>query len=423
MNNTLETRQAEHAVPTPSVLNTFLKGVRILDLSQYIPGPMATLMLSDMGAEVLKVEPPHGDGMQDLGPRDEDGRPVFYNALNAGKAVCRLNLKDNSDRSQFLDLLEEADVVIEGFRSGVMERLGVDYPVLRGRNPGIILCSVSGYGVGTSRSAEAGHDVNYLAMSGVLHRNGRDLPAYFDPPISDVGGALFAAIAILGALNRRLRTGEGCHIDMALADTIMPMQLMQVADFGANGTVPERGTTYLNGGAAYYQIYATKDDQHVALGSVEPKFWTAFCEASDRTDWIARISDPLPQEALINELEAYFGDLSASEVKSRYKGVDCCLSMVKDLHAAIADRQVSERQLVRHGPGGDLQSLFPAWIDGSPSGLRQTGTHESGPVWACPQKSVWRADWMGLRFANSLRRTELMSLYKRITKFLTGAPS
>ena len=97
--------------------------------------------------------------------------------------------------------------------------------------------------------------------------------------------------------------------------------------------------------------------------------------------------------------------------------------MVKDLHAAIADRQVSERQLVRHGPGGDLQSLFPAWIDGSPSGLRQTGTHESGPVWACPQKSVWRADWMGLRFANSLRRTELMSLYKRITKFLTGAPS
>ena len=141
-------------MPTPSVLNTFLKGVRILDLSQYIPGPMATLMLSDMGAEVLKVEPPHGDGMQDLGPRDEDGRPVFYNALNAGKAVCRLNLKDNSDRSQFLDLLEEADVVIEGFRSGVMERLGIDYPVLRGRNPGIILCSVSGYGVGTSRSAE-----------------------------------------------------------------------------------------------------------------------------------------------------------------------------------------------------------------------------------------------------------------------------
>src|SRR5690606_25173166 len=140
---------------------------------------------------------------------------------------------------------------------GVMKRLGIDYPVLSAHNPGIILCSISGYGVGTTMSAAAGHDANYMALMGALHRNGTDKPVFFDPPISDVAGSLFAALAIVGALHGRTATGKGCEIDLALADTVMPLQMMQVAAFGANGTVPGRRTTYLNGGAAYYQVYAT----------------------------------------------------------------------------------------------------------------------------------------------------------------------
>lgn len=373
--------QPEQVALVPSVLGTFLKGIRIIDLSQYIPGPMATLFLSDMGAEVLKIEPPQGDGMRDLGPRDRDGNPVFYNALNAGKSVCQLNLKDSGDRAIFLDLLVDADVVIEGFRTGVLERLGIDYPVLRRKKASIILCSVSGYGVGSSRAADAGHDVNYLALSGVLHRNGTDRPMYFDPPVSDVAGALFAAMTILGALNRRSRTGEGCHIDLALADTLMPMQLMQVADYGANGTVPQSGGTYLNGAAAYYQVYATKDAQHVALGAVEPKFWAAFCQASGRPDWIPRISDPMPQTSLIGELTTYFGGLTLKDVVTLYRGVDCCLSVVNDLGAALNEDHVAERRLVCRGESGDLQSLFPAWIDGSPSSVRVSAVRATPPTW------------------------------------------
>lgn len=374
-------RQQQDAEWTPSILGTFLKGVKIIDLSQYIPGPMATLFLSDMGAQVLKVEPPHGDGMQTLGPRDPDGQPVFYNALNAGKSVCRLNLKDPADRVTFLDLLTDADVVIEGFRTGVLERLGIDYPVLRSRKESIILCSVSGYGVGSSRATDAGHDVNYLALSGVLHRNGTHGPMYFDPPISDVAGALFAAMTILGALNRRTRTGQGCHIDLALADTLMPMQLMQVADYGANGTVPLRGSTYLNGAAAYYQVYETSDGHHLALGAVEPKFWTAFCQSSSREDWIGRSDDPMPQRELIAELTGYFAGLSIADVNARYTGIDCCLSLVNDLGAAMREDHVSDRQLVKRGIGGDLQSLYPAWVDGSPSKVRASGVTESDPSW------------------------------------------
>lgn len=348
-----------------SRLNTFLSGVKVLDLSQYIPGPMASLILADMGADVLKIEPPQGDEMRHLGPKTEAGEPVFYGALNAGKTVRRMNLKDPGTRAEFLGLVKERDVLIEGFRPGVMERLGIAYPVLREVNPGLIYCSISGYGARGGSAAKAAHDGNYLATSGVLDRNGTDGPAFFDPPLSDTAGSLFAAIAILGALQGRRTTGEGCEIDLGLADVVMPLQLMQVADYGANGHVPKRRTTYLNGGAAYYQLYPTADGRHVMLGSVEPKFWRAFCEAAGRPDWVARQSDPVPQAALIGELAAFFGAMTLAEAVGRFEGVDCCFSPVLDLGEALTSDETRSRGLVRPGAdAGDLQALFPAYIDG-----------------------------------------------------------
>ena len=356
-------------------LSGFLQGIRILDLTQYLPGPMATLFLADMGAEVLKIEPPGGDEMQRIGPKDAAGNPVYYEALNAGKTALRLDLKDLDERALFFDLVRTADVLVEGFRPTVLRRLGVDWPVLSRINPRLIMCSISGFGAVSPLRDVAGHDGNYLALQGVLSRNGKAQPAYFDPPVADVGGALFAALSILGALHGRNRTGKGCVIDLALADVVMPMQLAQVADFGANGTVPQPGSTYLNGGAAYYQVYATADGHHVMLGAVEPKFWRNFCLTAERPDLVARQVEAIPQQALTAEVTTLFRGMTLDEARQRFGAVDCCISVVHDLGQALGSDHVSARRLVRADPSGRLQALFPAWFDGAAPRLRSPLAH------------------------------------------------
>jgi alpha-methylacyl-CoA racemase len=354
-----------------SLLTSFLRGVRVLDLSRYVPGPLASLLLADMGAEVVKIEPPSGDDLQDLGPRGPDGRRVFYESINAGKAVLQLDLKKAADKNVLLELVATADVLIEGFRPGAMKRLGLDYKSLEAVNPRLIYCAINGYGATGPMALAAGHDSNYLALAGVLHRNGIGDAIFFDPPISDTSGALFAAIAILGALHGRTRTGRGCEIDLALADVAMPLQLLQVAGVGATGHVPGREETYLNSGAAYYRVYRTRDGRHIALGAMEQKFWRAFCEAAERPEWIVRQSEPTPQKDLIPEVAAYFASLTLAECVARFEGVDCCISPVLDLGEAIDAPHVRHRGLVRRDARGDVQALFPAVVGGSAPCIRE----------------------------------------------------
>ncbi len=350
-----------------SRLNRFLHGIRVVDVSFYIPGPMASLLLADMGAEVTKVEPPWGDDMRALGPRDKDGRPLFYEALNAGKAVTRLDFKQEEGRAALLALTDRADIFIEGFRPGVMARLGLGAETLRARNPRLITCSISGHGADSPLAQAAGHDGNYLAAAGVLYRNGVP-PRFFDPPVADICGSLFSVIAILGALQARSKDGQGCHIDLGLADVPMPLQLFEIAAFGATGQVAQPDSTYLNGGAAYYQVYKTGDG-HVMVGAVEPKFWQAFAQAAGHPEWIARQSEPLPQRALIADVAGCLGKLSLSDCRARFTG-DCCVTPVLDLAEAIASPHHAARRLVT-STGGGLQSLFPAWIDGAPPRARE----------------------------------------------------
>ncbi|MFM0265427.1 CaiB/BaiF CoA transferase family protein [Paraburkholderia sediminicola] len=364
-----------------SRFNSFMQGVRVLDVSAYIPGPMAGLLLADMGAQVIKIEPPGGDGMCELGPRDAADVPVLHAAINAGKTICRLDLKSPQGVSTFLHLADQADVVIEGFRPGVMKRLGLDYAVLAERNPRLVYCALTGYGQNSPSAYEAGHDANYLAAAGVLHRNGHP-PRYFDPPITDVSGALFATIAILGALHRRNVDGAGCFIDLALADTPMLLQQFALAGFGVSGESPQADETYLNGGAAYYRIYRTRDARHVVLGAVEPKFWQAFCEAAHQPEWLARHRDPLPQKALIGELDAFFATLSAAECMDRFAPADCCVTPVLDLGEAVKTPHHVARHLLRRGPHHDLQVLFPAWIDGVPPAVRGPSKTTADPAFA-----------------------------------------
>ncbi len=363
---------------TGSRLNRFAAGLRVLDLSAFLPGPLAGLLLADMGAAVLKVEPPAGDAMRQIGPSDAAGEKLFHGAVNAGKAVRRMDLKDPAARAEFLQLVACHDVLIEGFRPGVMQRLGLDYPALRAINPGLVYCALSGYGAAGPAALEAGHDANYLAMAGVMHRNGAAGPEFYDPPLADVSGALFAVIAILGALRARDADGLGCAIDIGLADTPMPLQMFQVAAYGLDGTVPQRRETYLNGGAAYYQTYATADGRHVALGAIEPKFWAAFCTAAGRADWIARQAEPLPQTALIADVGALLATWTLAACVARFAPADCCLGPVLDLGEAVRSPHHAGRGLVRRAPDGALQALFPAHVDGAPPASRPK-LRDAGP--------------------------------------------
>lgn len=361
-----------------SRLHLFAKGLRVIDLSAFLPGPLASLLLADMGAEVLKVEPPSGDMMAQIGPRDAVGEPVFYGAVNAGKALRRMDLKQPEVRREFLDLVAGADVLIEGFRPGVMQRLGLDYLVLRALNPGLIYCSLSGYGAEGPLAQAAGHDANYLALSGILHRNGTGAPAFYDPPLADSAGSLFGVIAILGALRAREADGLGCRIDIGLADAAMPLQLFPIAELGATGAVPERQGGFLNGAAAFYQVYALADGRHAMLGAVEPKFWAAFCHAAGHPEWIARQQEPLPQQALIAEVADAMAALSLEECLRRFGAADCCLTPVLDLKEALASPHHAARGVVRQGPAGDTQALFPAHVDGEAPRPRPPLRHDAG---------------------------------------------
>jgi alpha-methylacyl-CoA racemase len=354
-----------------SALNGWLQDIRVLDLSQYIPGPFATLLLADFGADVLKIEPPIGDEMRNLGPRDKSGNPIFYESINAGKRVRRMDLKQPAVREEFLQLAASVDVLMESFRPGVMARLGLDHATVSARNPGLVYCSLSGYGVGGPLEQAAGHDANYLAQAGVLHRNGDTAPMYFDPPIADTTGSLFAVIAIQGALRARDRTGRGCFIDIALADVAVPLQLFRVADYGARGYSPSRNETYLNGGAARYRVYRTADDRHIALGAMEEKFWRCFCETAGRPEWIARIDEPMPQTQLTSDIAAYFATLTLEVCTTRLAAPDCCVTPVLSVGESMESSYCRQRGLVRRSDSGDLQALFPARVDGEAPAMRR----------------------------------------------------
>jgi len=346
-----------------SRLNSFLYGVRVVDLTRHLPGPLAGLLLADMGAEVLKIEPPDGDGMREMGPRRADGRSAYFAAVNAGKTTRRVDLKRADQRAAFLDLVKTADVLIESFRPDVLARLGVGYDTLKALNPRLIYCSLNGFGAAGPLAAMAAHDLNYVALAGALPPVGADgsLP---DTPLADCAGGLFAALAIVGALHGRARDGRGCHIDLALVDAVMPLQILPLAALGAAGAAAAPGEGPLNGGAAYYHVYDTADGRRVTLGAIEAKFWRAFCAAAERPDWEPRHGEPLPQRALIAEVASMFRQLTLAECERRFGPADCCLAPALELADAIASPHVRSRGLVSRTADGELQPLFPAVVDG-----------------------------------------------------------
>ncbi|MEY4712013.1 MAG: hypothetical protein RIS88_1463 [Pseudomonadota bacterium] len=351
-----------------SRLNRFLEGVRVIDLSWYLPGPLATLLLADLGAEVIKVEPPQGDPMRTIGPRMADGRGLWHEAVNAGKRLLCLDLKQPEGLESLLELLASADVLVESFRPGVLDKLGLGYDtVLRRRNPRLVCVSLSGYGQEGPLRDAAGHDNNYLAQAGFLSRVGPapDQAALVDPPIADCLGSMFGLTTLLAALLERERRGQGCHIDIALADVSLPLQVFAFAGVGPGSS--GRGEGDLNGGWACYGVYRTQEGREAALGAIEPKFWAAFCGAARRPDWIARHSEPRPQHALRAEVAAFFASQTWTEISARYAQVDCCLSLVLTLDESAKSEHARARRILQptHGTTG-WQALYPAHVDGQP---------------------------------------------------------
>lgn len=350
-----------------SKLNDFLRGVKVIDVSQFLPGPFAGLLMADMGATVLKVEPPGGDEAKRYGPAFPDGTPAFHEATNSGKFVIEIDLKSATGKERFLHLAADADVLVEGFRPGVMEKLGLGYAGIKKRNPEIIYCSISGFGQG--QSMRAGHDGNYLAEAGVLDRNGTTEPVLFDPPPADFAGSFFALTAILGALHGRDRGIGGCHIDIGLADSIHPLQIRELAAFAATGLNPTRETTLSSGGFARNSVYRTSAGYHIVFSGMEPKFWNRFCERAGRPDWRERISDPMPQVDLKREVADFILRLSEEEVQSLIDDPDVCVARVLTLSEAVERAINGTRNLIVRVEDR-IQPLFPALLNGQTPGLR-----------------------------------------------------
>ncbi len=324
-------------------------------------------MLADLGAEVVKIEPPAGDPMRALGPRDGDGVSAFYKLVNAGKTVVRLDLKSDRGKAALEALVRGADVLLESFRPGALARLGFGAEDLQALNPRLIHCALSGFGQNGPYAGRAGHDITYMALSGGLATSGTaGRPVFAHPPTADFAGAMQAAMTVLAALLRRARDGRGASIDVSLSETVLGWQAMTLTGARRAGFEPEREGALLNGGAACYRIYETADKRFIALGALEEKFWANFCTALGQPGWIARQHDPLPQDDLMAEVAATIQREPLSAWIDRLSEVDCCFQPVLEPGEVPDDPHMRARGLVRETGGADarVEVLFPAFFDG-----------------------------------------------------------
>ncbi len=361
------------------MLRDFLAGVRVLDLSQFLPGPFATQLLADLGASVLKIEPPAGDPLRRMDmmsgrPPVAGTRTPYYDAINAGKCVLALDLKSRAGKDAFARLLARADVLLESYRPGVLDRLGFGRDRLAALNPALVHCALSGYGQSGPNRLRSGHDVNYIASSGAYAASGpADKPAMAWPPAADYASALQAALTITGALACRARTGNGAFLDVSLAESMLAWQAWGLTAAAA-GRPPTRDGNLLNGGAACYQIYETADHRFVSLGALEAHFWRNFCDALDHPEWTARQMEPMPQTALIVEVASVIRAKPLAHWEAALKNVDCCYHAVLDYAEAARDPHARARGLIREtGTDGRTwtEVLFPAYVDGEAPKARQ----------------------------------------------------
>jgi len=321
-----------------------LEGIRVLDFSTLLPGPMATLVLAEAGAEVIKIERPgRGDEMRSYVPKFGDDS-VNFALLNRGKRSIALDLKQPDAIGRLRPLIESADIVIEQFRPGVMDRLGLGYAALAAINPRLIYCAITGYGQNGPRAQVAAHDLNYVAESGMLALAAGSDGAPVLPPalIADIAGGTYPAIVnILLALRQRDRTGSGCQLDIAMADNLFTFMYWALGNGQAAGQWPSPGGDLVTGGSPRYQVYRTADGRFIAAAPLEDKFWDNFLDAIGAPSEL-RDDSRAPQEVRV-QIQRILGAESAAHWVERLAGRDVCCSVVATLQEALADPQFAAR--------------------------------------------------------------------------------
>ena len=378
-----------------------LSDVRVLDLTRLLPGPYATLVLGDLGAEVIKVEDPApGDYLRHLPPLAEGGSSGgMFAALNRGKRSIVIDLKAQGGATLLRRLCARADVLVEGFRPGVMARLGLAPAALCADFPRLVVCSISGYGQTGPWCGRAGHDIGYLALAGVLDRCGDDPAAAPSLPgvqLADVmGGAQSAVTAILAALLERARTGRGRALDVAMTEGAMGFLLPHLGALAAGGERQARGDDVLSGSHPCYRIYRCAGGGAVALGALEPKFWQRFCAAVERPGWVDRQFD----RELSREVDALFATRERDDWTARLATSDCCAEPVLAPHEVAGHPQHAARDLFVQSGGLRLLRTQPALVPTAalPAGIApEHGAHTEAVL---REAGVGDAELTGLRTA------------------------
>jgi alpha-methylacyl-CoA racemase len=345
-----------------------LAGIVVLDLTRLLPGPVCTLYLADLGADVIKIED------SDLGDyaRTLDARPgeasAFYRNVNRNKRSLAIDLKDARGRDVFLALTRTADAIVESFRPGVVAALGVDYETVCALNPRIVYASITGHGQDGPRAAHAGHDINYLGYAGVLDQTGATggPPVLGNLQIADLlGGAASAAIAILASLLSAMRSGHGRCIDVAMTDATLAHNIFALHALEQWGHTRPRGEDLLSGGVPCYGVYPTADGRYLAVGALEPKFWRALCGAIDRADLVERqFARGAEGAGARRELCELFAGATLAHWTALFAGVDCCVTPVATLDEAMDDPQFVARDMIVNRADGSRGFAPPFKLSG-----------------------------------------------------------
>lgn len=353
-----------------------LAGIRVLDLTRLLPGPYCSMVLADFGAEIIKIEEPTAGDYARNFPPFQNGFGCWHLQLNRNKKSLALDLKTEQGKQAFFRLLKTADVVMESYRPGVLERLGIDYEQAKKVNPKIVYCSLSGYGKKGPRVQEADHDINYLSLAGVTSMSGdkNGKPAIPGVLMADMNAALLAGISILTALRHVAETGEGQEIEVALYNAALTLMPGAASLYFGGGFVAERGNNWLTGAYPNYNIYETSDHRYLAVGALEKKFWANLCHVLHKEELIDKVDDEDKHEEIKRELAAEFSKKTLAQWEETLAGKDTCTTPVYDFGEAMSEEQTlaNEMVLTVEDPevGSYKQLGFPMKLSKTPCSIR-----------------------------------------------------
>jgi len=342
-------------------MRDLLAGIRVLDLTRLLPGPYATLLLADLGAEVIKIEEPSTGDPVRWTPPFVNGKSYRFLLLNRNKKSLTLNLKNPQGREIFLKLAHTADAILEGFRPGAVQRLGIDYEAVRKIKPDIIYGSLTGFGQEGPYRERVGHDINYISIAGLLSLTGHEKPVIPGVPVADLAGGMFAALTLLAALIKRNRSLRGAYIDLSMTDCVLSFLGIHAAEYFATGQSLKPSETVLTGGFPCYAIYETKEGKFITIGALEEKFWANLCRALGKEEYTPYQFSLEKREEIFASFKKLFKSRTRDEWLAFFDQREIPIAPVNDLKEAFDDPQIRHRGLLIETENKKIKQIgFPA---------------------------------------------------------------